>query len=902
MILRRIRVSDWRCFLDAVELGPFDEALNIIHAPNGTGKSTLFEAFRRALLDGHKVTGRDVEMLRPWGRSLSPKVTVEFVHGGIEYRVTKQFLEDPIALLERVEDGRYTRLAEGISADEQTRALFTQNPPGRGLARPENWGLAQVLWAPQGNLMLTSLSGDLVTDIRSMLSVQIGGAGAMPLERQIEARYLEFFSPKGKLKTGKDAPLLTGLQQRLEEVTETRRKALESYAAFEESARRVEDLRSRRAQAGHDAEELTKAIKKTQDRVETYRTLQAEQRQRAERQKAAEAQYNESKQRIGIITATETELSEARKAIRVLEEEVPLKVREKQEREKEATRTKAALEDARKGRQSVEQAEELAEAARKFTECSKTFLELRALTDKIRETSTALGARKEERSALLAPDAKTLRAVRKAIKDRDDAQSKIEASLITLEVVPKSDGLLEVLAGERIGPRTLGAGAPTLVQGSPEVVAELPGVARLRAWGPTGSIEEHRDAKAKAEKKLAELTEPFGSSDPDALEALSDKAKVLDDRVAESETQLATLLSDRTLEELVQEQGVQEAALNRILEQYPDWEQSPPDLRTFKSQAQEIKSSFISTVESAEAAWEVAQSALTAAAGQEETAAKRLEDARKLCASLEFKCAELTKDGKQPQERQREVQQFAMALEAAQGRLKEIEDRLTEFQDDPIAALESLGAQLKAADDAATTAREQEIREESKLEGLAAQGPYSVLALAEDRVAQLQQDMRAEQLRVDAVRLLRDTVAMCRAEAVAAVTGPVETAATRTFQRIASPRLGRIQIAENFEPSAILPETAAESVPLDNLSGGEREQLYLATRLALAHALRKDERQLVVLDDVLTASDSGRLARVMNVLEEAAQDLQILILTCHPERYRGLKTGHFFDLEDALQK
>jgi uncharacterized protein YhaN len=78
--------------------------------------------------------------------------------------------------------------------------------------------------------------------------------------------------------------------------------------------------------------------------------------------------------------------------------------------------------------------------------------------------------------------------------------------------------------------------------------------------------------------------------------------------------------------------------------------------------------------------------------------------------------------------------------------------------------------------------------------------------------------------------------------------------------------------------------------------------LYLATRLALAHALRKDERQLVVLDDVLTASDSGRLARVMNVLEEAAQDLQILILTCHPERYRGLKTGHFFDLEDALQK
>jgi uncharacterized protein YhaN len=248
------------------------------------------------------------------------------------------------------------------------------------------------------------------------------------------------------------------------------------------------------------------------------------------------------------------------------------------------------------------------------------------------------------------------------------------------------------------------------------------------------------------------------------------------------------------------------------------------------------------------------------------------------------------------------MQQLAMAWEASKGRLKEIEDRLTEFQDDPEAALEGLKTQRKAVEDAATTAREQEIREESKLEGLAAQGPYSALAVAEERLAQLKQDVKAEQLRVDAVRLLRDTVAACRAEAVAAVTGPVELAATRTFQRIASPRLGRIQISESFEPSAILPETATESVPLDNLSGGEQEQLYLATRLALAHALRKDERQLVVLDDVLTASDAGRLARVMNVLEEAAQDLQILILTCHPERYRAIKTGRFFDLEEAIRK
>lgn len=80
MIVRSIKLAGWRCYLEEVEIGPFDDGLNIIYAPNATGKSTLFEALRRGLLDGHKVTGKDVESIRPWGRQLAPKVTVEFSH------------------------------------------------------------------------------------------------------------------------------------------------------------------------------------------------------------------------------------------------------------------------------------------------------------------------------------------------------------------------------------------------------------------------------------------------------------------------------------------------------------------------------------------------------------------------------------------------------------------------------------------------------------------------------------------------------------------------------------------------------------------------------------------------------------------------------------------------------
>ncbi len=52
-----------------------------------------------------------------------------------------------------------------------------------------------------------------------------------------------------------------------------------------------------------------------------------------------------------------------------------------------------------------------------------------------------------------------------------------------------------------------------------------------------------------------------------------------------------------------------------------------------------------------------------------------------------------------------------------------------------------------------------------------------------------------------------------------------------------------------------------------------------------------------MLDDVLNATDSGRHARILNLLEESSNHLQIIILTCHPERYRALDTAEVFELK-----
>lgn len=124
MILHSLSVANWRSLLNPVELGPFSDRLNVIHAPNGTGKSSLFEAMRRALFDAHHVSGEEIGAVRPWGRSLAPQVKVEFTQSGVRYRVEKTFLDGASARLFRFEEGKFRPLADSRNADSKLREII----------------------------------------------------------------------------------------------------------------------------------------------------------------------------------------------------------------------------------------------------------------------------------------------------------------------------------------------------------------------------------------------------------------------------------------------------------------------------------------------------------------------------------------------------------------------------------------------------------------------------------------------------------------------------------------------------------------------------------------------------------------------------------------------------------
>jgi chromosome segregation ATPase len=895
MILRSITVQGWRCFLKPVTVGPLDSALNILFAPNACGKTTLFEALRRALLDNHRVGGKDIEAVKPWVRDLAPTVQVLFENQGETLRITKRFLGQPFSRLEREEDGRMVPLAEGPAADDRVRAVLTRNAPGKGLARVEHWGLAQVLWAPQGDLSLVPFSGEVLADIRATLGAQVGGVG--PEEKLIGERYAQFFTPTGKLRGGDKAPRLVHLQAALQKGLNSRSEALKRQEEFEDLSRKVRDLQFKSSQARYEAEEIQKLLASQQGRAEIYRSLVSEKKEREARCQALAARHRQLKQQQEGIRSTQAEHQAAKESLEKSRRDLPLQQREVEDLQRAAHQAKATLEDARLGRKKVDLSQEAADGASAFLNQKSRSSELTGRLEKIKETLQVLRSVKEERSRVVAPTTKELSVLRKALSEKNEARLRLENALITLEIVPEVEGSAEVLTGEQTGPIPLSPGVSAIIQGSPEVAVSLPGIARIRARGPAGSIEELRKNLERAGEKIRNLVEPYGSGPVEELERREEQARELDARLGEQRTRLETLLTGETFEALQSRRSLLDTRILTLLAKYPDWGSNPPDGDRLQLEARTVKEQFVREVEKAEGDWEKAQTGLSEATGRIsilESAVARNQD---LVQALEKKLEARLREAGDEKTLAEEIARLSLEFEGATAGLEEVKKKLDEFEEDPLQILERLQTRLEAAWETSRRALAEEKVTEGGLRTLGSQGAYSVLVRAEEEAAQLGRELAAETLQVNAVRLLFDTLNDCRSQMTAGLTAPVEQKATYLLQRIAGRKPGPIKLNQGLNTPEVIPDPAAPGITLDQVSGGEREQIYLATRLALAELLASAERQLVVLDDVLTFTDAARMARVLDVLEESALRLQILIITCHPERYRGLTAAQFIDLE-----
>jgi uncharacterized protein YhaN len=365
----------------------------------------------------------------------------------------------------------------------------------------------------------------------------------------------------------------------------------------------------------------------------------------------------------------------------------------------------------------------------------------------------------------------------------------------------------------------------------------------------------------------------YQTSDFELLHARREQAARHEAEAAELQAQLRALLPQGDIQVLQARLTASEAACAAHEGRHPDWTQAPPDTGLLDQELAGLRTRREDAMARAHARQQALS--LTDQIEQDQTQLVAFEAMHQSVQALNTRSDALL-----------------LRLRSHDLKAREIEDHLKSFP----ACLEQHAAEVQRALELVqrqlSNNREEGQRLRGRIEEQAAQSPWQSLAEAEEQAGILESNLAELSGEAAAALLLRDTLNECRAEMMSSISCAVAQEASALITAIAGAPLGTIQLATGLTPATLIPTAHNEAVALDQLSGGEFEQVHFATRLSLAGHLCRLEPQLAIFDDVLMATDPTRLERILALLEERREQLQVLVLTCHPERFAALAGAH----------
>ncbi|WP_066682691.1 AAA family ATPase [Sphingomonas sp. CCH9-E2] len=865
--LRRISLNNFRKFREPRTIDGLGDGLNIVIEPNESGKSTILEALRAALFVRHATKNQLAQSFAPYGEAVAPEVEVSFDVGLDSWKVAKRFLKSP-----QVEVSGPQGRAQGEEAENRLQALlgFVKDSSQRG--DPATYGALGLLWVPQAQALEVSAPGTIVRDsIQSSLEAEVGtivgGAAFERVRKRIDERYEVYWTPTGK-------PQSRGRWQAARERDERARQAASDAAARLDALERnfgdFEDTRARLKVLERELADETDAAQRA-DLVEALEVAKAA----AQILDTRKAEHENVSVALGRLEDMEQQHASATQALADAGESLAAIVADRA-RIGEAladgrisvANAKAALDKARDDRTAARQAlaageERLAQRNRRAAIASarQRHTELLDLEQQLAEA--------RDRAAGLIP-ADVL--VQLDANDRAiaEAQAAVNAGATSIELVgdvpdvtidgtPLTPGAARVLTGEtRIG---LNGGA--LVIRPPETAASAEArlaelrerqVRALSEWDVPDLAaarlrnDAARDAQTTVqltESKIAGLTpaDPLLelAAGPDALKlfvtSLSDEALAVDD-------------DDISIDLLTRNRDEAETAVVRAEALH---DHAVQDLRDLEETDQPLSAQQAG----AERDQAHASDRLAQIEGKPEFAglADAIVKAREAVAQSAVKLAEAERNATA-----HDVQAITRKIETIDGRASAGQKRHAELERD-IARLEAI------------------------IESEGGKGLASLAAAAEEEAEAAARALVLLDEEAATVKLLKEVLEDARAEASRTFLGPV---AKRARVHVARLFPGAdLSFDEELALSAVTRSGTSEAC--GTLSKGTQEQLAVLTRLAFADMLLEQGAPVsLILDDPLVYSDDGRLDLMTEILEEASQRMQVILLTCRDRAFRHL--------------
>jgi DNA repair exonuclease SbcCD ATPase subunit len=877
MLLKAIEVENFQMFHHRRRVEFDEQAINILHAPNGSGKSTLVAAMLSGFLEDHGTTSQYARRMKPWERDLAPVVIVEFLAGDERYRLEKRFFKSSRAMLERWEKGHYAPWKDSDAAEAELRRILSADLTARNLVKNGSWGIASVLWSVQNQLPLARVDEPVVEQIRSSLGAQAISPATERLEDRAREFYGEYWTRTGLIKKGKEVPTFTLWEEQLAALDQELLQLNNDLARLDQLRNAVAQSRREEQAAKQAADVLGQRLQDAEQQLKALSPLKTQRAELNTKLNEAKTAWESLDLKIKRIDELTKELGDLQKQIADGESKRQLLEIAEQSQAAEVGQCKEALDKLNAQQPQLKAAKDLASAAEQYLAARKAA-ETVASIEKLRNDAKALGA----------PSASEIAGLRKLLESEAAVSAQLDAALLHFDITAERDLEVRLTEGDNPGDYPVAAGATLRLSGSPRIAVELAGVGRFVLSGPPASAAELRQKLANVRGDIDSLAAKLGSKDPAALEQRLGQANELLAQAKAFESGLDKSLAVKARAIVQQQESL-----------HPEWGASPPDAAALKQAADQMQQDWQAGYQKANAALNKAFDGLSATQKRLVEAKTALEHHRAAAKKAEADLAVLQGDGKTQDMRRNELSELALLHQGIKAQVEQLDEQLKAFPPGLEQEASKLRQQLEIQDKKYQQAHDELTKSSALLAAGLEAAPYESLAEKEEERAALEARIADERLRADAAKLLWNLAVECKQQYTAGLQAPVQKKAAELLARIAGVEFGGIRLSDSLAPESFEPAAADSPVELEQLSGGEFEQVHLATRLALAWELTSGERHLVVLDDVLTATDDARMGRILEIIGEWRERMQFLILTCHPERYRPLNSARFIDLAKA---
>ncbi|MFT3663053.1 MAG: AAA family ATPase [Gordonia sp. (in: high G+C Gram-positive bacteria)] len=860
MRLHRLSVKDFRG-IDDREICFAETGVTVVEGPNEAGKSSMMDAFHLLLRTRADSKSAEVKAIQPSGRDVGSEVTADVSCGPYRFTYFKRFnrrAATTLTVSEPVHEQLTGREAHdrvvAIMNDSLDDALFqalrvvqTEAPDLGTLT--DSSALARAL----DRVAAPSRAGaDDDAD---------GDAEAQALIEAATSEYLRYYT----LKTGRTAGELAEAE-----------KALQSAQA--DVADLVEQMQS--------AEEATAALPE----------VEQEHRDTVGRVSLAEAAFAEAGTRVAEAEKATAQLAQAQERARGCGVTVELRERDLAERETAEKRVARLVEQATADeavvRDQLDQAETADAECRKLehalTEAQEDLTRIQrelaaaeaaeqagrnrariAAIDAALDEAHTLSRQREQVAAEVESNPVSAEHVAAARRLRDEmvqVQAQVDAIAATVEVT--RTGAAEVVVdGDSIT-------EPTVFTAVGETVVEAPGV-RVVVRGPA-------DAQALAARleglraEESDLLARCGVESLDRIPVRADARSAGEQALKAIDDARRRILGDAAEDGLRAERDALAAALPDVAD--------PEDLRSVA----ELRSA------------EREQTVVVARAGTELAERRGVADRCRARAEAGTVAAERARAAVKAGRAALSEQRSKNSDDALRGALVTAQNDLVRAIDIVVACRREAEGQdlpaLRAACDEAeknldrnrvrlAELQERRTRLRTILEQCREEDRMDRLAAAEDAERAAQADLDRVRERAAGARLLYDTLCAKRTESRSRYVEPF----TRRLEELAEPVFGesvRFEVSDDFTIARRILDGVA--VDVKQLSGGAREQLGLIARLACAMIVDQNDGVPVILDDTLGYTDPERLSAMARVLGSAADDAQIIVLTCTPARFAGV--------------